>query len=99
MADGDYNSVTMTVVFPAGSTSQTVDVQTNNDGIAENTESFGVRLSNPTNGLVVGSQDTANILIMDDSGKNNNFLFVILLFCCCCCFVVVVIFVAIMWHQ
>ena len=69
--NGDYTTVTQTVTFPAGQTSQTVPVNTLDDQLSEELESFGASLSSPIgNGLSfsVGSQDMATVDIVDNDG-------------------------------
>ena len=45
-----------------------IPVDTVQDVIAEGDEGFEAILSNPTNGLELGSQDRADITIRDDDG-------------------------------
>ena len=72
--DDDYNPVTRTITFPAGVTSQTVPVDTLDDFIDENDESFSASLFNPMgSGLpfVLGDDDTATANIMDTDSMYN----------------------------
>ena len=45
-----------------------IPVDTAQDVIAEGNEGFEAILSNPTNGLELGSQDRADVTIRDDDG-------------------------------
>ena len=68
-APGDYSSISGRILeFPAGVTSVMIPVDTAQDVIAEGDEGFEAILSNPTNGLELGSQDRADITIRDDDG-------------------------------
>ena len=71
-AADDYTPVTQTVTFPAGETSVTVPVNTLDDSIDEQPESFEAQLSDPNgNGLElsIGGEDTATVDIIDDDGE------------------------------
>ena len=64
--------MTRTVTFPAGQTSQTVTVSTQDDSLSEGQETFGASLSSPNgNGLSfsVGNQDMATVDIVDNDGR------------------------------
>ena len=66
LAPDDYTSVTSrTVTFPAVSTQQTVAVQTSTDSMVDNSETFTATLSDPTNGLQLGSAVTGTATILD----------------------------------
>ena len=70
--NGDYSSVTQTVTFPAGQTSQAVIVNTLEDLLAEGPETFSGALSAPNgNGIpfFLGAQDTATVDIVDNDCK------------------------------
>ena len=68
-APDDYTALTtMTITFPAGTTRQVIPAVTINDDIQEGDESFRLRLSNPTNGLMLGSRSTATVNIRDNDG-------------------------------
>jgi fibronectin-binding autotransporter adhesin len=74
MAPGDYTAATGTVTFAPGVTSQTVTVQTIDDTLTEETETFTVNLSNPTNGTIAVGTATGTILdneieIIDKAGE------------------------------
>ena len=64
-APGDYISTTITITFPAGSIIQTVSVQTVNDNLDERLEKFSIELSNPSEGLTLGPDISAQINIID----------------------------------
>ena len=62
----DYQSVSGTVTFPAGSAagaSQSVSIPILNDQIAEDDESFRVVLTGPTGGAVLGSPSSQTVTI------------------------------------
>ncbi len=61
-ADVDYESVTGTVVIPAGTTSATISVVVLGDELDESEETFFVNLSNPSGAAVVDSQGEARII-------------------------------------
>lgn len=67
-AGSDYTTVTMTITFPAGTTELAIPVNTTDDEIAELPEDFTALLSNPSQGLAVGAQDTATVTITDNDG-------------------------------
>ena len=70
-APGDYSSISRRILeFPAGVKSVMIPVDTAQDVIAEGDEGFETILSNPTNGLELGSQDRAGITIREDDGMN-----------------------------
>lgn len=59
----------MTVTFPAGTTELMIPINTTEDEIAEFPETFTALLSDPSEGLTVGAQDTATVNIVDDEGE------------------------------
>ena len=67
-APEDYTFIVTTIVFPAGSISQEVSVQTVGDTIHERLESFTATLSNPVGGEL-GSEIIATVIIADDDGE------------------------------
>ncbi|RLE36850.1 hypothetical protein DRJ23_06755, partial [Candidatus Acetothermia bacterium] len=66
VAGADYTAGSGTVTFPAGSTSQTVTVDTIEDLIDEPNETFNVDLSNPSGATIADLQGVGTIL--DDDG-------------------------------
>ncbi len=58
----------MTLTFPIGQTTASLPVMTTQDDTQEGTEQFTAVLSNPTNGLKIGSAGTATVSINDDDG-------------------------------
>ncbi|MEM7323774.1 MAG: Calx-beta domain-containing protein, partial [Actinomycetota bacterium] len=65
VAPGDYTAVTdQLVTIPAGSTSVVVPLAITGDDVYEQTETFSVILSGPTNGMI--SDGVATIGILDD---------------------------------
>ena len=69
IAPDDYTSVTRNIIFSAGETSVTVLVDTIDDNIREVDEVFRASLSNPTNGLSLGTPITTEITIVDNDRK------------------------------
>lgn len=65
----DYETLTQTLTFLAGSTSASISVTSLGDVTQEGSESFTATLTNPTNGLSVGPRDRATVDIIDDDGK------------------------------
>lgn len=66
-AGSDYTATSGTVTFPAGSTSQTVNVPVIGDTLDEDDEAFVVTLSNPVNATIGTAQATGTILDNDAS--------------------------------
>lgn len=66
VAPGDYTNRSGTLTFAAGTTSQPISIPIGDDGVAEQTESFGVNLSNPTNALI--GQGSCTVTIEDGAG-------------------------------
>ncbi len=62
LAGRDYTAVSGTLTFPPGLTSQTVVVQTLDDGHADPTRAFTLNLSNPTGGAITSGQAIGTIL-------------------------------------
>ena len=65
----DYTSITRNIIISAGETSVTVLVDTIDDDIREVDEVFRASLSNPTNGLSLGTPITTEITIVDNDRK------------------------------
>ena len=63
IAPGDYTTTSGTLTFDPGVTSQTVDIPIVADAVPEDEERFIVVLNNPTGGAVIGSGDTATVVI------------------------------------
>ncbi len=61
LAPSDFSSASGTVRFSPGQASKTVTVLVNGDTKTESNEKFKVKLSNPTNAAIVGSQGTGTI--------------------------------------
>jgi hypothetical protein len=66
-AGSDYVSGTGTVMFPTGTTSQTITLVVNGDVLVEPNEIFFVNLSNPTNATIADSQGLGTIT--NDDGE------------------------------
>ena len=69
VAPGDYTALSQTISFAVGMRSMTVTVATVEDSTSELTEQFLGRLSNPSEGVVLGGQSVATVDIRDDDGK------------------------------
>jgi hypothetical protein len=65
----DYIAVTMTLNFAAEQTRVSVPVDTIDDQTAELQEGFTALLSNPSEGLALGQQDTGTVIILEDEGE------------------------------
>jgi subtilase family protein/Calx-beta domain-containing protein/CARDB protein len=65
-ATDDYSDTSGTLTFQAGETTKTFTVTTASDSLTEGSESVSLTLSNPTNGLALGSQSTATLWILDE---------------------------------
>ncbi len=61
-AGTDFVSKSGTLVFPAGTTSQTVSVEIKGDNLPENDETFALSLSNPLNATLADPVGTAKIV-------------------------------------
>ena len=72
-APEDYTSIRTTITFPAGSTVQKVPVPTIDDDINEELEEFRVQLSSPSDALMLGSDISAQIDIIDNNCELINF--------------------------
>ncbi|MCZ8222733.1 MAG: hypothetical protein O9324_01905, partial [Microcystis sp. LE19-84.1B] len=68
-APSDYNNTAITVNFANGETSKTVTIPIIDDSIFEATETINLSLSNPTNGVTIGSQNSAIVNIIDNDFK------------------------------
>jgi hypothetical protein len=66
VSPGDFTAVDVTVTFGDGETSKTVTVPIIDDFFAEQSETFTVTLSSPTN-ATLGSPATSTVTITDDS--------------------------------
>lgn len=62
----DYASASGTLTFSEGVNKATIAVATSEDAITEETEQFTVVLSNPSGSIILGSNTTATISIIDD---------------------------------
>ncbi|MBN2148481.1 MAG: family 16 glycosylhydrolase, partial [Anaerolineales bacterium] len=65
LAGQDYITSTGTLTFPAGTTSQTFEIVTNQDTLDELDETVLITLSNPDN-AILGAVDEATLTIEDD---------------------------------
>ncbi len=62
----DYFFIPRVVTFPAGETSMEITVQTNSDNVVDDGETFEAIISNPSDGLEIGSMDVATVTIMGE---------------------------------
>ena len=66
----DFTSASaQTLNIPAGDTTVTFSVETNDDTVAESDETFTVTLSNPSSNASLGTVKSATGTILDDDGK------------------------------
>ncbi|WP_414590445.1 DUF4347 domain-containing protein [Anabaena sp. CCY 9614] len=68
IAGSDYVAVSGTLTFAPGDSNQTISVPIINDLIAEDTETFFINISNPTNATIATSQATVTINDNDTAG-------------------------------
>ncbi len=61
----DYTPISLTVTFPGGVLSQTINIPLTDDNLFEGDETFQVKLRNPFNG-VIRDGDTRTITILND---------------------------------
>src|SRR5690606_29331739 len=61
----DYTPISLTVTFPGGVLSQTINIPLTDDNLFEGDETFQVKLRNPFNG-VIQNGDTRTITILND---------------------------------
>jgi Calx-beta domain len=65
-ANQDYTLVNHVVMFGPGQATATVDIPINNDQEIESSETFGVSLTAPSNGAVLGATSSAVVTIAND---------------------------------
>lgn len=65
-AGSDYTAKTGQVDFADGETSKQISINITNDSASENTETFAITLSNPTNSASLGQQSQITIFIDDN---------------------------------
>ena len=68
-AGSDYNNTPITVNFANGETSKTVTIPIIDDSVLESNETINLSLSNPTNGVTIGTQNSAVVNIIDNDFK------------------------------
>ncbi|TRU25838.1 MAG: hypothetical protein EWV81_11255, partial [Microcystis aeruginosa Ma_SC_T_19800800_S464] len=68
-APSDYNNTPITVNFANGETAKTVNIPIIDDSVLETTETINLSLSNPSNGVTIGSQNSAIVNIIDNDFK------------------------------
>lgn len=62
----DYIPKSGTITFTPGIAEGFIEIEIIDDDVFEQDEQFYVRLSNPTNGAILGTPDIATIMILDD---------------------------------
>lgn len=62
----DFDNAIQTINFASGETSKTVTIPINNDNWVEGNENLTLTLINPSANLVLGTQTTANLTIVDN---------------------------------
>ena len=62
-SSADFNPLSVTITFPAGSTSQTVSIAIVDDSIPEGDETFTVELSSPSSDAVLIPASTVTVII------------------------------------
>lgn len=65
-ASQDYAAQTFTINFNSGETTKTVDIPIINDTATESSETINLTLSNPIGDVVLGTQKTATLTIIDN---------------------------------
>lgn len=65
-ADSDYTAASGTLTFADGVTSQTFDIPILDDTQSEGHETVTLQLTNPTNGVILGTRATATLTILDN---------------------------------
>ena len=68
-AGQDYTAVTGTLTFAAGQNLATFTVPILDDSLVEGNETFNITLSNPTDGLLLGTPTTAVVTIVDNDSQ------------------------------
>ncbi len=66
IAPNDYNNTPITVSFAEGETSKTVTIPITNDALVEGNETINLSLTNPTGGAILGTQQNATLVIVDN---------------------------------
>ncbi|MCL1468667.1 Calx-beta domain-containing protein, partial [Argonema galeatum] len=65
----DFTATTQTINFVANETSKTVTVPITDDSLFEGNENLNLTLVNPSGGTNIGSQNTANLTIVDNDSS------------------------------
>jgi Ca2+-binding RTX toxin-like protein len=68
-APDDYNIAPIVVSFADGETTKTVTIPIFNDSLVEGNETINLKLSNPTGGATIGTQNAAVLNIVDNDFK------------------------------
>ena len=67
----DYQAFNQTITFDEGVQSQTVTLTVLDDQEVEGDESYSLRLTNPTNGAILGNPSTVSVNISDDESSDS----------------------------
>jgi len=70
LAGSDYTNTSGTLTFNQGDTTKTFTVQTANDAIFENDETFDVTLSNATGGATIGTAVATGTITNNDAAPS-----------------------------
>ena len=71
LASDDYTAVSGTLEFAVGETEQTIDIDTVNDAVDENAETFTISLSDPANATLDDANADATVTITDNDVPPN----------------------------
>ncbi|MEJ6486264.1 Calx-beta domain-containing protein [Nostoc punctiforme UO1] len=66
IAPNDYSNTAISVNFTDGETSKTVTIPIANDALLEGNETINLSLTNPTGGAILGTQQNATLVIIDN---------------------------------
>jgi len=70
LSGGDYQTISSTLVFAEGERNQTFSVTLVDDAVEEQTESFTLSLSQPSDGELLGGVQNTTVNIADDDAAN-----------------------------
>ncbi|MDB5335920.1 MAG: hypothetical protein JWN70_1539 [Planctomycetaceae bacterium] len=70
-APADYTAVSQILNFAIGQASASFTIAIQNDALVEGNETLNLTLSNPSNGLSLGTRSTATLTILDDDSPGD----------------------------
>lgn len=70
IANTDYVAVNSTLVFDEGVRNQTISIMIMDDAVEEESETFMLQISNPSNGAVLGAPSNVTATINDNDGTD-----------------------------